>query len=337
MQPLPQGLQRFLEGCRNCRNIALKFISEMKRVRITNDSLNSYGFRVLTSGADIVQYQRNPVLLYMHERGKVIGVMKDLKVENGEITGEPFFDEATELSRQCKKQYEVGSLRMVSVGIDPLETSDAMELLLEGQTRPTVTKWKLVEVSLVDIGANDDAIVMKGDGTIIELEKDGSCMLPLLNNKTNYQETMNLESIALKLGLAKEADEKAVLDKIAELQQEASDAVTLRTENDSLKLAGIVTLVDGAIAEKKIGADKKDQFVNLGKKIGLEELKKTFGAMSAHVKVSELLSHQGGSPAGGEYKKLSDVPADKLIELREKEPETYKRLYKAEYGFECEI
>lgn len=53
----------------------------MKRVRISNNSLNSYGSRVLTEGMDVQQYCRNPVLLYMHERGNVIGYVKDLKVE----------------------------------------------------------------------------------------------------------------------------------------------------------------------------------------------------------------------------------------------------------------
>ena len=80
-----------------------------KRIRLTNERVNSYGFRLLTSGGDLEQYQRNPVFLYMHERGKVIGYLKDLKVENDEVTGEPVFDEATELSRQCKKQFEVGA------------------------------------------------------------------------------------------------------------------------------------------------------------------------------------------------------------------------------------
>ena len=87
-----------------------------KRVRISNCSINSYGTRVLTSGMDVVQYQRNPVLLYMHERGQVIGCVKDLKVEGEEKTGELLFDEATELSKRCKKQWEFGSLKMVSVG-----------------------------------------------------------------------------------------------------------------------------------------------------------------------------------------------------------------------------
>jgi len=44
-----------------------------KRVRISNDSLNSYGTRILTSGMNIEQYRRNPVMLYQHERGQVIG------------------------------------------------------------------------------------------------------------------------------------------------------------------------------------------------------------------------------------------------------------------------
>ena len=103
-----------------------------KRVRISNDSLNSYGTRVLTSGMDVAQYCRNPVLLYQHERGTVIGYVKDLKVEDNEVTGELMFDEASELSKRCKKQYEFGSLRMVSAGIDILEMSEEKELLVQG-------------------------------------------------------------------------------------------------------------------------------------------------------------------------------------------------------------
>ena len=269
------------------------------------------------------------MFLYMHERGKVIGYLKDLKVENDEVTGEPVFDEATELSRQCKKQFEVGSLRMVSVGVQPIEVSDAKELLLEGQTRPTVTKWKLVEVSLVDIGANDDAIVMQDNGMVIELGKDGNCLLPLLSNNPINQTTMDLKKLALQLG---------VLAKIAELQKEAGASVTLKAENDKLKLAGITTLVDKAITEKKITVENKEHFLNLGKTIGAEELEKTLAAMSPNVKLSGIINHQGGSPAQqGSYTKLSEVPEAELLTMRQSDPATYKRLFKAEYGYECEI
>lgn len=309
-----------------------------KRVRITNESVNSYGFRVLTSGIDLEQYRRNPVLLYMHERGNVIGYVKDLQVENGEVTGELVFDEASELSIRCKKQFEVGSLRMVSVGLDPKETSGAPELLLEGQTRPTVTKSKLVEVSLVDIGANDDAIRMYNEGTAIELGKDGNCLLPLLSNNPINQTTMDLKKLALQLGLPETADEATVLSKIAELQKEAGANVTLKAENDKLKLAGITTLVDKAITEKKITVENKEHFLNLGKTIGAEELEKTLAAMSPNVKLSGIINHQGGSPAQqGSYTKLSEVPEAELLTMRQSDPATYKRLFKAEYGYECEI
>lgn len=310
-----------------------------KRVRISNDSLNSYGSRVLTEGMNVEQYQRNPVLLYMHERGNVIGFVKDLKVEDGEVTGELVFDEATELSKRCKKQYEFGSLRMVSVGIDILELSDANEHLVQGQTRPTVTKSKLFEVSLVDIGSNDDAIVLKKNGTVINLGKDGECLLPLLNNKPQKSKDMDQKIIALQLGLPETADETAISTKIAELKASKNNEEKLRKENETLQLGRITSVVEKAIAEKRIGADKKQQFVELGKKVGVEDLEKTFEAMSPQVKLSAVIGHQGGASTAttATYKKLSEVPSDKLEEMREKQPEEYKRLYKAEYGMECEI
>lgn len=316
-------------------------MSKAKRVRISNESLNSYGFRVLTSGMEIGQYSRNPVLLYMHERGNVIGYVKDLKVEDNEITGELMFDEASELSQRCKKQWEFGSLKMVSVGIDILEMSEDPKFLVEGQLRPTVTKSKLFEVSLVDVGANDDAIVLQKDGQRIELGKDGGMVLPLLHNNNNNQKEkeMNQEKLALELGLAKDADEAAISAALAKLKTECAEAKKLRAECDTLRVARIETLVNGAVAEKKIGEDKKQQFLELGKKLGAEDLKATFDAMSPQVKLSSIVGNQGGAPSGGnaEYKKLSEVPAEELEKLREESPAQYKKLYKAEYGIECEI
>ncbi len=309
------------------------------KVVISSESLNSYGTRVLTSGLDVEQFRRNPVLLYMHERGQVIGVVKDLEVDGSEVTGELAFDEATELSQRCKKQWEFGSLKMVSVGIAITETSDDPKNLVEGQTRPTVTKSKLLEVSLVDIGANDDAIRLQKDGRWLELGNGGSADLPLLNNNSinnQNKKEMDLEKLALELGLQKDASEEAVMGKLAELKSQGAEMETLRKENGTLKAARIEAVVNAAIAAKKIGADKKEQFLELGKKIGADDLEKTFGAMSAQVKLSSMLNHAGGS-GQTEWKKLSDVPESEVMELREKDVELYKKLYKAEYGMECEI
>ena len=310
-----------------------------KRVRISNDRLNSYGTRVLTDGMDVEQYRRNPVLLYMHERGKVIGLVKDLKVEDGEVTGELVFDEATELSQRCKKQWEFGSLKMVSVGIDILETSEEPALLLQGQTRPTISKSKLYEVSLVDVGANDDAIVLKKDGQQITLGKDGFCLLPEISNNPKTTSEMDTKTIALQLGLPETATEAEISAKIGELNAAKQQNETLQEERDRLTLAHITAMVDKAIGEKRLAADKKNHFVELGKKIGAEELSNVLAAMSPQVKLSAIIGHQGGVPSDGPkaFTKLSDVPADILLKMREEQPEEYKRLYKAEYGMECQL
>ena len=202
-----------------------KVMGKTKRVRISNERLNSYKTRVLTSGMDLDQYNRNPILLYMHERGQVIGIVKDLRVDGADVTGELVFDEATELSRRCKKQWEFGSLKMVSVGIDILEMSESPEHLVPGQTRPTITKSKLFEVSLVDIGANDDALVLHKDGQRITFGKDGGIVLPLLHNK-NPQKTkvMDQEKLALELGLPKDADEAAISAELARLKAKGAEA-----------------------------------------------------------------------------------------------------------------
>ena len=57
------------------------------------------------------------------------------------------------------------------------------------------------------------------------------------------------------------------------------------------------------------------------------------------VKLSAVIGPQGGASTAttATYKKLSEVPSDKLEEMREKQPDEYKRLYKAEYGMDCQI
>ena len=309
-----------------------------KRVRISNDSLNSYGSRVLTSGMSVEQYCRNPGLQYMHQRGSVIGYVKDIRVEDGEVTGEPVFDEATDLSKRCKKQFEFGSLRMVSAGIDILELSEQPEHLLPGQTCPTVTKSKLYEVSLVDVGSNDDAIILMKDGKQITLGRDGECPLPSINNQKTEEE-MELKLLALQLGLPETATEADVTRALNDLKAAKAENDSLKDENGKLTLARITGLVEKAVAEKRLGEDKKAQFIELGKKVGSDELKNVLDAMQPQVKISTVLSYQGGKQQAqpSTYAKLSDVPSDALLEMREQNPEEYKRLYKAEYGMTCEI
>ena len=139
-----------------------------KRIRISSESLNCFGTWVKTDGIDYGQYQQNPLLLYMHRRGEIIGSIKDFRVEGKDVTGEPYFDEVRDESKILKQQFDKDTLKMCSPFFEVIETSDAPELLKPGQTRPTVTKCKLLEVSMVDMGGNvllpNAGCLVRGDG-----------------------------------------------------------------------------------------------------------------------------------------------------------------------------
>ena len=81
---------------------------------------------------------------------------------------------------------------MVSMGADILELSEAPEHIAPGQTRPTVSKSKLREVSVVDIGSNDDALRLTYEGKALELGADMECGLPVLkiNSILRYFHTL---------------------------------------------------------------------------------------------------------------------------------------------------
>lgn len=149
---------------------------------------------------------------------------------------------------------------------------------------------------------------------------------------------MENKTIALNLGLPETATEAEISAKIAELKAVKEQNASLLQEKEKLTLARINSLVEQAIADKRIELNNKDQFVELGKKIGAEELEKTLKAMHPAVKLSSVLGHQGGATdSNQQMTKLSQVPASQIATLRSENPEEYKRLYKAEYGIECQI
>ena len=311
-----------------------------KETVISNGSLNSYGFRVLTDGIDLTQYRRNPILLWMHTRpyrGTTdevlpLGRVEGLRVEGDNLIGTPVFDDTDEFARKVKAKWEAGILKMVSAGLKVIEESDDPAVLVQGQRYATVTKSKLIEVSIVDIGSNDDALALYNDNDdIINLASGkGEIFLTRITNPLNTVE-MEIKTIALALGLSETATEQEVLQKAAQLREEASEVVRLRAADAQRQSEAITLLVDGAIKEGRFTADKREHFVELGKKAGLVSLKATIDLMTPAVRPSGFITPKS-EPAAGEYKTLSDVPADKLEALRKDNPDQYKTLYQKEYG-----
>ncbi len=349
---------------------------------ISTSRVNSYGSRVITEGIDLSQYVRNPILLWMHcrqypgERAPLpIGRVENLRTEGDALIGTPVFDSADEFARQIESKWENGFLKMCSAGIEILETSADMALIVPGQTRATITRCKLVEVSIVDIGANDDALQLMHEGRELRLAAGaGSEVLPLLNvsdkqeqrklaysaerrkgrmkfklnmtqanadgtepeaSNNNKQFNMKKETLVL-LGLADDASEQQVHEAVQLLKGQADKVKTM-------ELAAITQCVETAIKEKRVTEAKRDHFVELGKKVGVDSLRETLELMQPTVKPTDVIQQQAGAngaPAAGQqqtFTKLSEVPEDKVMELKEQNPELYARLYRAEYGVDLDV
>ncbi len=325
----------------------------MKEAIISTERINSYGSRVLTAGIDLSQYEKNPIVLYMHRRGRKedmpIGIMTNLRVENGILYGTPKFDDDTEDERNISKKWDRGTLRMLSAGLDVLEWSEDPAMLVAGQTRPTVTKSKLIEVSVVDIGSNDDALQvgLYHEGKLLTLAAgEESDHLPLLSRaetesgdettaispedeqNPNNNSNNNMEKILLKLGLAPGATEDEAVAAIGRLQE----------EKNTITLARITDAVDTAVKEKRITADKKDKYLNLGKQIGLDSLNALFADMTPAQKPLDLVKPAGGSGSPTDVKLTwATATADQLADLRDNNREEYVRLYREHFGFAPEF
>lgn len=317
-----------------------------KEAIISTSRLNCYGTRVLTEGIDLEQYRKNPVLLFMHRRGRKedmpIGTIENLRVEGDILYGTPKFDDDTEEERCIAKKWERGSLRMLSAGLDILEWSEDPEKLVAGQTRPTITKSKLTEVSVVDIGANDDALqvgLYKSGKPLTLAAGEESAELPLLKekkedskedseeesgkeDKKQQHQKNKMEKILIKLGLAPGATEEEAVAAIGALQE----------SNSSLNLARITGAVDAAINEKRLDAGKRDKYIELGKKHGYDELKGVLEDMPKVQKPLDLVKQGGGKSAHTELK-WETASAEELMELRDTDRPAYEKLYKEHFGF----
>jgi len=321
-----------------------------KTVRISNSSLNCYGTRVLTSGVDFEQYKRNPIILWMHSRAwrgtnneiLPIGIMENIRIEGDDILGDVSLKASTDFEKQISQKWDDGVLRMVSPNFDVIAVDESPQLALPGQTRATVTKAKLIEVSIVDIGGNDDNLQLNYNGKTLKLSEGGECPdIPLLHsNKQKKAKEMDLKKIALAFGLTESATEADILTLASRFKNKDDEVSELKNQLESLKLAGITQKVNAAIAEGRLPADKKDSMIKLGK-LDASLLDQTLSLFQKPLKPTEIIGGAAGKSEGGmelsKAQKLSDVPSSDLADLREKNLELYKKLYKAEYGIDCVI
>ncbi|MDO9255416.1 MAG: hypothetical protein Q7U54_07890 [Bacteroidales bacterium] len=317
-----------------------------KKFVVSDESvLNDYGFRVLTSGIRQAQFEKNPIGLFMHKRSNRWEVEKEsilpiciwanLTVEGGQLLAEPIFDQNDEFAKVIESKVEGGFIRMASIGINPITWSSDDQYLLPGQTRETVVECELVEISIVDFGSNPNAIALydKEQNLITLNSETEKVIIPLIKSKEKPEETqidLNMKNIAILLGMSENATEGEILEAVKKNQE---TVLALTSQVATIELSAIESAVQLGIDDKRYTADKKAELIELGKKVGVESLKKTIELMRSVGKPTDHITGTGKEDDKTiTLASLMKEGISAVEKLKAEDPEKYAELYAAHYG-----
>jgi hypothetical protein len=328
---------------------------------LSDDSINSYGFRTLTAGIDIEQFSKNPIMLFMHSRPwrgiddeyTVIGRWENIRKEKGQLLADAVFDEKDPFAKKIADKVANNFLRMASLGFNPIETSSAEEHLLPGQRYETITKCFAKEASIVDIGANSNALALcdvpalyDEHDAIIKLTAGENPLIPTLKNKND--DMLQLKDVAVVLQLAETATTEQILEAVKKQSQEVvqlkADNVKVTGELVELKAAAvtekITSLVQKAADDKKITDAEKPHYIKLAT-ADFETTNTVLAGMKPYQSIETTLSDEGAVNQV-ELASLITLSGDQLFEdgkldrLKELSPVHYKLKYKEAFGVEPE-
>jgi len=131
----------------------------------STESQDRYGDVINQRGWDLSAYNRNPVVLFNHQAGTLPIGKGSVKIDNDQLMIDIEFDQEDELAQRIESKARNGYMNAVSVGFNPIESSNRSELpkdhpaysIKSGQY---FNKSELLEVSMVTIPANSEATTM---------------------------------------------------------------------------------------------------------------------------------------------------------------------------------
>lgn len=138
---------------------------------ITTNAIDRDSEVVIPAGMNSKDYERNPVLLYAHDPLKPIGIMRKMRRGESSIDADfvlaprPEDHEGEWFPDTIGALIKFGALKGVSIGYVPSEgglrnatKSDSEKY--GASVKRVYSKWRLMEVSVVSVPANQDALIM---------------------------------------------------------------------------------------------------------------------------------------------------------------------------------
>lgn len=132
-----------------------------RRAVMSSPKVDRVGDVIVQDGWVLDAFRSNPVMLYEHMRDAPVGIWRDVKIENGMLTGEPVWhpEGINPLADRLRALYEIGHLKAFSVGFRVLEFDPAPD-----GSGWLIKRAELFECSAVTIPANTDALLKAAPG-----------------------------------------------------------------------------------------------------------------------------------------------------------------------------
>ncbi len=310
-----------------------------KAFTVTDSSVNCYGVRVHSASLSVAQFERNPVMLWMHERGYVPGRWENLRLEGDTWQAEPVFDVADPRAADLARKVENDFIRACSACVD----FDWSEVQMADDGVPVIFNGVLAEISLVDIPGNQNALRLRDqDGneykTSVALAAAVGKRFPRL---TNQPPQMNLQPLRDALKLAADADEAAIIVAFGTLKAKADKADEYKTRLDQIEAStreAVKAEVEQAVKDGRLAASSKDAFLTLAA-AKPEETRLALASLSKPVDLATAVQEAAKGSTTDLKKQEEDLKLydtmDRnggLEKLKKANPAEYERLFEAKWG-----
>jgi HK97 family phage prohead protease len=291
----------------------------MKKQFVLSDGkkINSKGYRIDLSGGNFERFNKNPIMLYMHDDDDVIGKWENLRIEDSRLIAEAVFD-SSEKAKEIERKVDDGFLKGCSIGII------IKELAFE-EDEAVVKTWELLEASIVTIPSDPGAVVLYN-------EKKEVLNFNFSNNQKTNQEMAEVvfrlsrktvESLKLDADYTPKDVELAVAEKDREIEKLKADlkAVEKQAQTDYL---------NNAVKAGKISETERLSFEKMAEKGCFEDVKSMIDAKAESATATLADKVQKSNLTAGretwDYLKWMKEDPKGLAKIKTENPKEFERL-----------
>jgi phage head maturation protease len=289
---------------------------------ICDNTLNRKGWRLLVEGIDMEGFLKNPVCCVQHDTWMVpIGKWKNLRIEDGKFLGTVEFDRNDPDAIKLYWKYADGYMNAVSLHVISLEESDVPTMLVPGQRYSTITKSELLEISLVTVPGQKNAVKLSTpDGQDYQLN--------LINKMEKEEKTQTqTEDLQKQVNEQKQLSAKNLV-KIHQLRGVVQDGEVEHLSK--LAIADYDTtekMLEARQPEKRPEEEKPETVETESKKLSdqMKDFTKGLGSEAGKKTAAD-------DRAGWSFYDWFRKDSEGLSLMQKSDPERYKKLESAQYA-----